>query len=104
MTSTQTLHDVVVEAPDGPAALALEYRLAHLCPVAVAHGEHWVVEIPAVDGPEEVEGAIRVWLSEVGGSSTVMHVDGQASTVEAGRTTRKRSRRAYVPPNAGFIG
>jgi hypothetical protein len=104
MTPTHTLHDVVVEAPDGPAALALEYRLAHLCPVAVAHSEHWVVEIPAVDAAEEIQAAVRVWLAEVGGPSTVMYVDGRPSRVEPVPAGARRSSPPHVAPNAGFIG
>ena len=35
MTPTPRLHELVVAAPDGASALALEYRLSHLCPVTI---------------------------------------------------------------------
>ena len=95
---------MVVEAPDGPAALALEHRLRHLSPVSIAHDEHWVVEIPAVEAPLEIEAAIRSWLDEVGATSTLVSIDGETSTVDAASIHHRRGRGGHVAANAGFIG
>ena len=54
MTPTARLHEIVVAAPDGASALALEYRLAHLCPVTISRDNAWVVEIDGVESPDEV--------------------------------------------------
>jgi hypothetical protein len=99
MTLASVPH-VVVEAPDGPAALALERRLAHLSPVAIARGDRWLVEIPAVDVPAEIEAAVRSWLAEIGLARTMIRVDGRATRVEES----PRPRRRHVPSNAKYIG
>jgi hypothetical protein len=96
MTLAPAPHVVVVDAPDGPAALALERRLADLKPVVIARGDCWIVEIPAVDAPAEIEAAIRTWLTEIGLDHTLIRVDGSVSRVD---TTRR-----HVPSNAGFVG
>jgi len=83
MTLAARLHDIVVEAPDGASALALEHRLARLCPVTIARDNHWVVEIDGVEAPAEVESAVRSWLSEIGSDSTLMRVDERLARVRA---------------------
>ena len=83
MTLAARLHDIVVEAPDGASALALEHRLAELCPVTIARENAWVVEIDAVESPTEVESAVRSWLSEIGSDSTLMRVDERLTRVKA---------------------
>ena len=75
MTIHERLHELVVEAPDGPAALALEHRLEHLCPVTISRDNAWVVELDGVDSPAEVEDAVRLWLAEIGCRSTLMRID-----------------------------
>ena len=64
MTPTVRLHEIVVAAPDGASALALEYRLAHLCPVTISRDNAWVVEIDGVESPDEVGSAVRSWLCD----------------------------------------
>lgn len=88
-----------MEAPDGPAALALERRLAHLRPAAIARGGHWVVEIPDVVDPAVIEAAVRVWLGDFGLARAVVRVDGRPSRVE-----RAESRSRHVPTHDNFIG
>lgn len=99
MTVSAPLHSVTVEAPDGAAALALEYRLAHLCPVTIARDNSWIVEIDAVESPAEVEDAVRAWLSEIGTESTLMRLDHRLARV--GANTKKPRRRAT---HADFVG
>lgn len=98
MRSAIAYHDVVIEAPDGPAALALEHRLAHLSPVSISHEGRWTVDVPAVESPIEVEAAVAAWLAEIGLESTAMSVDDRPLTIEARRIRRRRA------INAGFIG
>jgi hypothetical protein len=95
MTLHERLHDVVVEAPDGPAALALEHRLEHLRPVAISRDNAWVVELDAVDSPAEVEDAVRLWLADIGSASTLMRVDERLVRV---RQPRRRA------THADFVG
>jgi hypothetical protein len=83
MTLAARLHDIVVEAPDGASALALEHRLARLCPVTIARDNAWVVEIDGVESPAEVESAVCSWLTEIGSDSTLMRVDERLSRVKA---------------------
>jgi hypothetical protein len=65
-----------IQAPDAPAAFALERRLAHLRPTAVSAGFGWSVELEdADDRLEEIEAAVRHWLREIDLRATVMHVD-----------------------------
>ena len=102
MTTTAVLHNVVVQAPDGPAALALEHRLRHLSPVierrALGRRDS------AVEAPLEIEAAIRSWLDEVGGHRTLVSIDGETSTVDAAPIHHRRGRGGHVAANAGFIG
>ena len=97
MTIAPSFHQIVVEAPDGPTALALEHRLAHLCPVTMAHDAHWTVSIAAVHDPAEVETAVRLWLADIGANAARIRVDGVASTVQP-------AARRHVATNARFIG
>ncbi len=83
MTLTARLHDVVIQAPDGASALALEYRLAHLSPVTISRDNAWVVDIDGVESPTEVEAAVRAWLSEIGSESTLMRVDDRLVRIAA---------------------
>jgi hypothetical protein len=99
MTLAPAPHLVVVEAPDGPAALALERRLAHLNPVSIAHGDCWVVEIPDVLSLAEIEAAVRVWLTEIGKSRALVRVDGRLTRFELTPAPRR-----HVASNAGFEG
>jgi len=71
-----------VEAPDAPAALALEQRLAHLHPSAVGHGTSWCVEFEDFDDRrEEIEAGVRHWLRTLALRSTVLTADGQETTI-----------------------
>jgi len=90
MTLTAPLHDVVVHAPDGASALALEYRLAHLRPVTISRDNAWVVGIDGVVEPAEVQSAVRAWLSEIGSESTLMRVDERLVRVEASEVAPRR--------------
>jgi hypothetical protein len=99
MTLTARLHDIVIEAPDGASALALEHRLANLRPVTISRDNSWVVEIDGVESPAEVEEGVGSWLSEVGSDSTVMRVDHRFVRVEA--TAAKPRRRGT---HADFVG
>lgn len=96
MTLAPAPHVVIVDAPDGAAALALERRLAYRSPVVIARGDQWVVEIPSVDEPAEVEAVIGTWLREIGLSHTLVRIDGRVSRV--GLTSR------HAATNAGFVG
>lgn len=98
MTFAPTHRFVVVAAPNGLAALALQRRLAHLTPVAVTRGGQWVLEIPDVE-PDEIEAGIRLWLVEMELSRTLVQADGRVSHVEI-----EAPRRRHVPTNAHFIG
>lgn len=99
MTQRTSYHTVVIDAPDGPAALALEHRLSDLAPVSVAHGERWTVDVPAVADPDQLEVAVSNWLTEIGERSTSVRVDRTTKRIEA--RPRRRSAR---PVNAAFIG
>ena len=100
VTLTARLHEIVIAAPDGASALALECRLAHLCPVTISRDNAWVVEIDGVDSPDEVENAVQSWLCEIGTDSTLMRVDERLSRVKA-RIHEPRPRRAT---HADFVG
>jgi len=91
MTLTARLHDIVVAAPDGASALALEYRLAPLRPVTIARENAWVVDIDGVESPDQVESEVRSWLSEIGSESTLMRIDDRLVRVKA--ETEKPPRR-----------
>ena len=99
MTLAPAPHLVVVEAPSGPAALALERRLAHLNPVSIAHADHWVVEIPSVDEPAEVETAVRLWLAQIGRPRALVRIDGRVSHVSLGQGSPR-----HVASHSDFIG
>jgi hypothetical protein len=90
MTLTARLHDIVIEAPDGAAALALEHRLADLRPVTISRDNHWHVDIDGVEFPAEVESAVRSWLSEIGSESTLMRLDDRLVRVSAERAEQSR--------------
>lgn len=98
MTVATAVHDVVVGAPDGPAALDLEQRLLHLSPVTTCHEDRWTVVVPAVHDLSEIDAVVRTWLDEIGTASTRIVVDGSIRTVE------RRRRKAHVSSNARFIG
>jgi hypothetical protein len=95
MTMHEALHDVVVAAPDGPAALALEHRLAHLCPVTISRDNSWVVELDGIDAPAEVEDAVRLWLAEIGSASALVRIDNRLVRI------RQHHRRAT---HSDFVG
>jgi hypothetical protein len=95
-----TASRVFVDAPDGPAALALEQHLAHLAPVAIAHGNQWVVELETVEDLSELEASVRSWLREVGGAETYMRVDGREVHIAASMFERRR----HPALNGDFIG
>ena len=80
-----TASRVFIHAPDGPAALALEQRLAHLNPAASAHGTQWVVWVEAVHDLPELEASIRAWLREVGCPEAYVRVDGRELRITASR-------------------
>ena len=88
MTLTARLHEIVIAAPDGASALALECRLAHLCPVTISRDNAWVVEIDGVESPDEVESAVQSWLCEIGTDSTLMRVDERLCASRRGSTSR----------------
>jgi hypothetical protein len=98
MTIAAPVHDIFVEAPDGPAALDLEHRLADRSPVSICHQDRWTVFVPAVRDTAEVEAVVRTWLAEIGTASTRIVADGATRTIE-----RKR-RTGHVASNARFIG
>jgi hypothetical protein len=100
VTHTIAASRVFVDAPDGPAALALEQRLAHLAPVAIAHGNQWVVEFETVEDLSVLEASVRSWLREVGAAETYMRVDGREMHVGSSMFKRHRHR----SPNSDFIG
>ncbi|MFZ1879639.1 MAG: hypothetical protein WAU41_05680 [Gaiellaceae bacterium] len=75
--TTTCLH-VEIEAPDGHAALELEYRLAHLAPTTVGRDGHWFVEIDAdTDTLDEIEGAVAGWLRGIGELAATVYLDGR---------------------------
>jgi hypothetical protein len=100
MTPTKAVSRVFVDAPDGPAALALEQRLAHLAPAAIARGDRWFVEIEAVEDLSELAASVRSWLRELGAAETCMRVDGRDVRVSASMFERRQNRAS----NENFIG
>jgi|tagenome__1003787_1003787.scaffolds.fasta_scaffold20841830_3 hypothetical protein len=98
MTLVPSFHEIVVEAPDGAAALALEQRLAHLRPVTISRDNAWMIDFDSVESPAEVEGAVRSWLSEIGSESTLMRVDNRLVRIAArdGRVPRGGTYREFV--------
>jgi hypothetical protein len=100
MTPLKTSSHVLIDAPDGPAAFALEQRLAHLAPVAIAHGDRWSVEIEAVEELSVLEASVKSWLRDLGASETHMRVDGRDVRVCASELKRRQRRSS----NEHFIG
>src|SRR5688500_14179475 len=73
---------IVVTAPDGPAALALERLLAHLGASAVARHGRWSVALEDTgDLYDEVAGAVRHWLRDRGLRTAQVAVGGEPRTV-----------------------
>jgi hypothetical protein len=99
MTQRTRYHPVVIDAPDGPAALALEHRLSYLAPVSIAHGQRWTVDLPAVADPDELDAAVSSWLTEIGERSTSVRVDRTTKRIMA-----RPGRHPARPVNASFIG
>jgi hypothetical protein len=84
---------IEIEAPDASAALALEQRLAHLRPAAIASGIGWVVALETdADRIDEIEAAVRHWLGEIDLRATFMRVGGEVTTVTA----------TAAPPSDGY--
>lgn len=100
MTATKADSRVCIDAPDGPAALALEKRIAHLTPTAIAHGDQWVVVIESVEDVSELEASVRSWLRELGAGETHMRVDGRDVRVRAPALERRQ----HHSSNEDFIG
>ena len=74
-----------IAAPDGPAAFALERRLSHLRPVTIGVEGDWTVELVDDDERlEEIEAAVRHWLTERGLGATTITVDGLPHPITAG--------------------
>jgi hypothetical protein len=68
-----------IEAPDGKTAVALQRRLGYLRPLAIGTRAGWAVELEgAGDRLDEIENAVRHWLREIDGASTLMSVDGSS--------------------------
>jgi hypothetical protein len=102
MDPRHPVFDLEIEAPDGGAALDLEHRLFHLTPTTIGRDGHWLVEVPAVRCPAEVEATVRQWLDEIGERATEIRVDGRAVRVTGGRASARSARGRG--PNADFIG
>jgi hypothetical protein len=68
-----------IEAPDGETAVALQRRLGYLRPLAIGTRTGWAVELEDAAGRvDEIETAVRHWLREIDGASTVMSVGGSS--------------------------
>jgi hypothetical protein len=98
--TTKSVSRVLVDAPDGPAALALEQRLVQLVPAAIAHGDRWSVEVEACEDLSELEASVKSWLRDIGASEAFMHVEGRDVRVCAPR----REHRLHRSSNESFIG
>jgi hypothetical protein len=97
--ATMTLH-LEIDAPDGPSALQLEQRLAHLNPTTVARDGYWRVEIDGtVDAVDEIEGAVGGWLRDIGEPVTIVRLDGRPTVVRA--HAHLRNVRGMVRHSAG---
>ena len=97
----QARFDVEIDAPDGAAALDLERRLWRLTPTAVRRGGQWLVDVPTVRCPAEVEAVVRQWLDETGERATTMRVGGKQVRITGRREERKA---CFRGPNANLIG
>lgn len=90
---------IQISAPDGPAAFALERRVAHLRPVTIGVDGDWSVELEDPEGRlDEIEAAVRGWLRDWALASTMMTVNGLPHHVEAA------SPRVREPLGAGYDG
>jgi hypothetical protein len=98
---TLTCFDIEVDAPDGASAFALEQRFAHLAPTTVVRDGRWTVEIPAAESAEEIEAAVRWWLTQIGAPETSMRIAGRSVRVAAPRSTPSKRHQAS---NERFIG
>lgn len=80
---------VEIDAPDGHAALELEYRLARLNAITVGHEGHWLVEIEAdTDAVDEIEDEVGRWLKGIGEPEATVNIDGRTVCVPALRGSR----------------
>jgi hypothetical protein len=97
--ATTRLH-IEIEAPDGHAALELEYRLAHLAPTTVGHDGRWLVELDAdTDALDEIEGAVAGWLRGIGEPTATVNIDGRTVCINTPRIRRRPSIRTKVVQN-----
>jgi hypothetical protein len=91
---------VLIHAPDGAAALALEHRLPHLHPTASDKDGQWLVRVDEVEDLHELESSIRGWLREIGVPETWVDIDGRELRVGASMFEGRRIRGS----NEQFIG
>lgn len=96
MTPVSECVDVVVEAPDGAAALELKRRLERLGSPEIDWAETWNVTLEDAS-PDEVVEEVRAWLLQIGLDSTVV----QAGT---GEHRVFAPRRKHVSTHGDFIG
>lgn len=99
MKNTVTKHvHTWIAAPDLPAALALELRLADLNPSRSKRGDRWLVEATgpiSARGPELI---VARWLEQIGERGTTIRIDDDLVHVDA--TSRGR----HLATNRNFIG
>ena len=98
--TTAAVAAIEVEATDGAAALELERRLAHLSPTSIGRGDRWIVEIPAVPMPEEVEAVVRRWIDDLGLPGATMRIDGRELHI----TRNGKKRGTHRASHGEFIG
>jgi hypothetical protein len=96
VTAVRECVDVVVEAPDGAAALELKRRLERLGSPEVEFAEAWSVKLADAD-VHEVENEVRVWLRQIGLDSTIVETNTDEHHVFVPRHT-------HVPTHRDFIG
>jgi len=90
--ATMTLH-LEIDAPDGPSALQLEQRLAHLNPTSVARDGYWRVEIHGtVDAVDEIEGVVGGWLRDICAPVTIVRLDGRPTVGARACASAQRAR------------
>jgi hypothetical protein len=92
-----TPHKVEVDAPDGPAALALERRLFDLSPTARMYEDRWVVDVPVVRDLSGLEKEVRAWLRQIGAEETTIWIDGRVHVLPLRRVPHRST-------NWDFIG
>jgi hypothetical protein len=99
---TEAVSCVLVDAPDGAAALALEQRLERLTPatITITHSDHWFVEFDAVEDLPALEASVRGWLRELGAAETHMHINGRDVRVSPSVFEHRRHRAS----NGDLIG